>query len=337
MGLFKPNIEKLKKANNIAGLTQCLNHKSADVRYGAFSALASRNDLNNDLRSRLKSMLDDPSPKVRTIATMKFTKRGDKTTIDNLMEIINKGTQSEKIELLRIIAGRGKTVDQAIMQAIGLAMVDKKELVKIEAIETAGATGNSHFIPNLLNCLHDNLHTVRIQAAKALYKIEGAESVGHLIGLLVDRNPEVQKTAYAYLSSIDSERARNALHDLKFQRLVNGMNDTESVRRETALKIGEQKIREGLPLLYTALDDEYKEVRIAALNAIAAFRDPSSVDFVAKMLEDKYHDARLEAVKTLGRIFSKNSLKTLEGALKTGDRNVREEAQKAIYKLRSRV
>ncbi len=337
MGLFKPNIEKLKNANNITGLTQCLSHKSADVRYSAFSALASQTGLSDDLVARLKSMLNDPSPKVRTIATLKFAEMGDKMTVDSLKDIINKGSQWEKIELLRIITGRGKSTDEAIIQVIGLALTDKKELIKLEAIKAASSTGNIHFVPNLIQCLHDSRHGVRIQTAKALYEIAGAESVDHLIGLLVDRNPEVQQIAHSYLSSIDSERARNALHDLKFQQLVRGMNDIESVRKETAEKIGTQKIREGLPLLYTALQDEYKEVRIAVLKAIAVFKDPSSVDFVVKLLEDKYHDARLEAVRTLEQIITKDSLEALEYALKKGDRNVREEAQKAIYKLRPRL
>jgi HEAT repeat protein len=209
--------------------------------------------------------------------------------------------------------------------------------VKLEAIHTAGITGNSYFVPKLVSCLQDNMHEVRIQAAKSLYKIGGADSIDHLIGLLVDRNPDVQKMARAYLSSIDSERARNAIHDLKFAQLVNGMNDIESVRKETAVKIGTKKIKEGLPLLHTALQDEFKEVRIEALKSIAVFRNPSSIDFVAKLLEDKYHDARLEAVRTLGRITSKESLRILESVLEKGDKLIREEAQKIIYKLKPRV
>jgi HEAT repeat protein len=337
MRIFKPNIEKLKYANDISGLTRCLDDRSADVRYGAFSVLATKPGLTNDTASKLKSMLNDQSPKVRTIATLKFAKKADKSMSGNLREIINKGSQREKIELLRIIAGRGRTTDETIIQIIGLALLDKKELVKLEAIQTAGATENSHFVLNLLEYLHDRLHNVRIEAAMALYKIRGADSLDYLIGLLVDRDPDVRKTAYSYLSSIDSDHARNALHDINFQQLVKGMNDIESMRKATAAKIGAQKIREGLPLLYTALEDEYKEIRVEALRAIAFFRDPASVDFVAPLLQDKYHDARLEAVRTLGHIISKDSLTALESALEKGDRNVREEAQRAIYKLRPRL
>jgi HEAT repeat protein len=334
MRIFKPNIDKLKKADDITGLERCLNHKSSDVRYAAFSALANRKNLNNDMVVKLKNMTNDPSQKVRTIATLKFADKGDKTITENLNEIINSGNQQEKIELLRIIASRGRSEDETIAQVIALALVDKKELVKLEAIQTAGIIGGSHFIPSLLKCLRDNLHSVRIEAANALYKIGGADSVDYLIGLMVDRNPDARKMAYSYLSSIDSERARKALHDHNFQQLVNGMNDIESVRKETAAKIGIKKIKEGLPLLHTALQDEYKEIRIEALRAIAAFRDPASVSFVAKLLEDKYHDARLEAVRTLGSIISNASLEALENALEKGDRNVREEARKVVYRFR---
>jgi HEAT repeat protein len=334
MSIFKPNIDKLKKAGDTSGLARCLSHRNADVRYAAFSALASRKDLNDDIVAKLKSMTGDLSQKVRTITTLKFAGKGDKTVTENLTEIINTGSQNEKIELLRVIASRGKSVDEAIVRVIALAIVDKKELVKLEAIQTAGIIGSSHFVPNLLKCLHDNLHSIRIEAAKALFKIGGPDSIDHLIGLLVDRNPDARTTAYSYLSSIESERARKALHDHNFQQLVNGMNNIESKRKETTEKIGAKKIREGLPLLYTALQDEYKEVRVEALKAIAVFRDPASIPFVAKLLEDKYSDARLEAVKTISGIISDSSLELLENAMVKGDRNVREEARKAVYRLR---
>ncbi len=337
MSIFKPNIDKLKKAGDLAGLVRCLNHRSSDVRYAAFSALASRKEPDDDVNARLKGMINDPSQKVRTIATLKFAEKGDKAVTENLTEIINTGSQQEKIELLRIIAGRGKSVDEAIVQVIALAIVDKKDLVKLEAIDTAGIIGSSHFVPNLIKCLHNKLHWVRIEAAKALYKIGGAESIDYMIGLLVDRNPVARTTAYSYLASIDSERARKALHDHNFQQLVHGMNNIESIRKETAIKIGAKKMKEGLPLLYTALQDEYKEVRIEALRSIAVFREPASIPFVAKLLEDKYSDARLEAVKALGGIISNASLELLEDAMIKGDRNVREEARKLVYRLRGLV
>jgi HEAT repeat protein len=338
MGLFRPNIEKLKNTGNIFRLKECLNHKNADVRFGAFSALAERTDLDDELVTKLKSMLKDPSRKVRTIATLKFADSSDVTTEENMKEIISGGSQREKIDLLHIIAGRYKNSDENanIIQIVALAMIDKDKLVKLKAIQVAGESRSSHFVRNLADCLNDKLKLVRINALESLYKIGSADSISCLVGLLVDRDSEVQKTAQFYLSLVDSERSRIALHDYKFQQLVRGLNNIESVRRDTALKIGVEEIREGLPLLYTVLKDEYQEVRIAALKAIAKFKDPSSVNFVAKLLKDKYQNTRLEAVRTLGQIISKESLTALESVLQKEDWNVREEAKKAYYKLKSR-
>ncbi|MFH0974542.1 MAG: HEAT repeat domain-containing protein [Spirochaetota bacterium] len=337
MSIFKPNIEKLKKKNDIAGLTKSLNHRSADVRYAAFSALAGISDLNDDVTAMLKNMLNDKSQKVRIIATLKFAVSSAETNANNLLEIINNGSQQEKIDLMRIIAGRNGNADEGIIQAIALAMIDKNELVKLEAIETAGATGNPHFVPNLKECMRDKLHWVRIQSVKALYRIEGVGSVNYLIGLLADRDPEAQRMARSYLATLDSDYARKVLHDSSFQLLIKGMNDIEAVRRDTADKIGREKIKEGLPLLYTALHDEYKEVRNAAIKAIGVFKDPSSIDYIARMLDDKYQDTRIEAVKAISQIISKDSLKPLEYALKKGDHNVRDVAQKAIYSLKANI
>jgi HEAT repeat protein len=338
MGLFKPNVEKLKNVNDITGLKKCLTHRNSDVRYAAFNALADRTDQDNDTAAKLKSMLNDPSRKVRTAATFKYMDLTDKKTTENCREILNDGTQREKMDLLVIIAPGNKNPDinTGTAQIIALAMIDKNELVKIKAIQLAGETGSSRFVPNLLECLNDRLKFVRINAAEALYKIQGAGSIGYLVGLLVDPDSGVQETARSFISLMNSKDSRIALNDFKFQQLIRGLNDIESVRRETALKIGREEIKEGLPLLYTALKDDYMEVRIAALKAISAFKDPSSVNYVVRLLGDKYQNTRIEAARTLGQIISGDSLAALEIAMKKGDFNVRQEAQKSYNKLRSR-
>ena len=337
MGIFKPNIEKMKNENDFSALLESLNHKSADVRYDAFITLAGATGLTADIVARLKKMVQDADPTVRTAATLKFADLTDNSIAQNLKDIINRGNQKEKIDLLRLIADRGAIDNDTIIQVVNLAMLDKKELVKIEAIKTAGATKNRLLIPRLVECLHDAHHDVRINAAKSLFDIGGNESVDHLIALLVDRDPGVQKLARSYLASIPSEQARAALQDLGFSSLIQGMNGKEPDRKKTAMKIGAQKIREGLPLLHKACQDTFKDVRIEALRAITVFRDPSSVDFVAKLLEDKFHDVRFEAVKTLEKIASEKSLKALERALEDADRQVREEAKKAIDIIKSRL
>ncbi len=330
MGLFGPNIEKLEKQNDLPELLKCLDHKKADVRYSAFVALAGKTGLGGEAAGRLRRMMDDPDPWVKTIATLKFAERGDKNMSRYLMEIITGGPRSAKIDLLKIIAGRGATNDPDIMQVVMNALADKNELVRHWGLTAAGATRNRRLMPYCADLLHEKHHHMRTNAAQALFDIGGEESVDYLIGLLADREAEVVAAARSWLSTMNVERAHRALNDVQFIRLVKGMNDREPVRRETARKIGDEQIREGLALLHRACRDKYKGVRIQALKSIAAFRDPSSIEFAAKLLEDKFHDVRLEAVRTLGQIIDVRSREAIKKALEDRDKEVREEARRAI-------
>jgi HEAT repeat protein len=330
MRLFPPSIDRLKKKGDVPGLLRYLAHKRASVRYRAFIALASDLLLSGDAVERMKSMLHDPDERVRTAATLKFAALGAPLLAENLKELISDGSKKEKIQLLKIIEGRGPDVDGAIMEAIVLALIDYKGIVRLQALKTAGATRSGHLVPNIAESLLDRHPDMRVQAAQALCCIGDEVCVDYLIGLLADPNVTVQGAARSCLSTIDSDLARRALNDAQYIRLIRGMSGREPDRRDTAKLIGDEGAREGLPLLHRACRDRYKEVRIAALRSIAHFAEPSSVDHAAKLLEDKFYDVRLEAVRALEQIGGAASLKALQRMVGDRSKPVREEAQKAL-------
>jgi HEAT repeat protein len=335
MAILTPFTGKTEKEKNIAELVKHLEHKNAGERYSAFVALARKDDLGNDINNKLKKMVNDPDPWVKTIASLYFAKKGDLSSISaNLMEIMNKGSQSEKIELLQIIAGRGSTSDETVMQVIVAAMFDKKETIKIQGINAAAATKSEHLIPYLGQFLHEKHQKVRLHAAYALHCIGGEESVDYLIGFLIDKNREVQAAARSYLEAVKFEHAKKALHDADFMLLARAMNETEPVREKTAQKIGHERIREGLPLLHLACKDNFKRVRLEALRSIALFKNPTSVDVVEKLLDDKYYDVRIEAIHTLEKIGGKRALRAIKKALDDKHKEVRDTAQETILKMK---
>ena len=122
--------------------------------------------------------------------------------------------------------------------------------------------------------------------------------VDYLIGLLADQNSDVVFAARRYLSKISYKTAQNAVTDVTFLTLVNGMNDREPVRKQTVQKIGDESIREGLSLLHMGCRDKFREVRIEALKSISVFKSASSVEYVEKLLNDRSWKVRLEAVHT---------------------------------------
>ena len=332
-----PNIKLMKKEGDISGLVECLDNSSDNVRYRAFSALASGPRLDYRTTVRLKKMLHDPDPKVRTVAALKFSDLRSRITGDYLKEIISRGSQIEKIELLRIISGCSRLSDEAVMEVIVLALADHRDLVRLEAAKTAGTTQNPHLVPPLAERLSDEDPYVRIQAAKSLSKIAGRETVAHLVGLLEDPNGVVREEVYRILSSVDSDVARRAVHDYLLRKMAQGMEGTAPARARTAVDIRTRRLRECLPLLHAACSDRFKGVRIEALKGIAVFGDPSSVEFVVVMLKDKFFDVRIEAVRTLGNIKSESSLQAIEAACEDKNIDVREEALVIVAQLRAAV
>lgn len=335
MAILTPNIAKPEKEKDIAELVKHLDHKNAGERYSAFVALARKDDLANDINNKLKKMVNDPDPWVKTIASLHFAKKGNLSAISaNLMEIVKKGSQSDKVELLQIIAGRGATSDDTVLQVLVAAMFDKKETIKIQAINAVAATKSTHMAPYLGQFLHEKHHKVRLHAAYALHSIGGEESTDYLIGFLIDKNKEVQAAARSYLETVSFEHAKKALHDADFMLLARAMNETEPIREKTAQKIGHERIREGLSLLHLACRDKFKRVRIEALKSIALFKNAASVDVVEKLLDDKYYDVRIEAIHTLEKIGGKRAVKAIKHALDDNHKEVRDTAQDTLLKMK---
>lgn len=333
MGLFKPDIQKLLQEKNFEKLLAYLDHKNPGVRYSAFAALSERADEDAAIAERLRKMMTDRDPWVRTVAKLKFAGPGDPSVSGSMAEIMKDGSQDDKLELLRVVSGLGLSSDGAVLQVILKGLTDKKETVRMQAIRAAGKVKSAHLVQNLGNLLHEKHHKIRLRTAESLFNIGGEEATDYLIGLLGDKDPEVQAAAKAYLADSSFEYARRAIHDAGFMQLVRGMHDREPVRKMTAQKIGNERLREGLALLHKACRDKYREVRIEALKSMAVFRHPGSVDAAARLMEDKYHDVRLEAISTLERIGGPAAAGAVEKGLIDSSGEVRRAAENALEKM----
>ena len=166
MGLFKPNVERLAENNEIASLVKLLTYKKPDIRLQAFLALGRSRD--EQVLAEMRKLLSDPDPKVRAIATLKFGELGEPGIIENLRIIVISGSQRDKIEALRILAGRGPTDDLEISKILYLALNDKKTLIRIEAIKTMGAIRDRHSIKHLVDSLEDRAAVALALAVAAL-------------------------------------------------------------------------------------------------------------------------------------------------------------------------
>jgi HEAT repeat protein len=335
MGLFRPNIEKLIDNDDVDGLLKQIKNRRADIRLGSFLALSRKQD--PKIIEQLKTLLKDPDPRVRAVATLKFGDFSQEGIIENLRTIIISGSQREKIEALRLIASKGETDDPDISKILFLALNDGKMMIQLEAMKTMGAIKDKYSVKHLIEKLDERKYQTRLEAVKALGQIRDLSSTDPLIGSLIDNNIEVRRAAQEALRKIGTDKALNAINDAPFMLLVKRMTEGEAIRRDTVRQIGYLKMREALPLLQKACIDEFKNIRLESVHSIGILREPGAVHTVVKLLDDPFYDVRIEAVRALEKIFSKESLAGLEKAMKDSNKNVRLEAQQAFYSLKNRI
>jgi HEAT repeat protein len=338
MSIFKPNLDKLEQTGDLDKIIQYLYHNKADVRLNAFSILLKKgHKLDAAVMDRCKVLIDDPDFNVRIVAILKFAEMGEEGIYDKLESVLLNGSQSNKIDALRILAHRGKGESEVLSKMLVLALNDKKELVQIEAIRTMGALKDKLSVLHIAQKVHDSKSTLRLECVRALGKIASDDAVDSLIGALLDDNTNVRLAAREALYTMDSEKARKALKDEPLMLLVKLMNESVAKRLEIVQYVGKHKRSDALPLLHTACNDEYKNIRLEAVKSLGQLRNHSSFNFIIKMLDDPYFDVRQEAVRTLEKFPDQIALKAIEKAFNDKNKHVRDEAKKCHYSLQQRI
>jgi len=332
MGLFTPDIYKLKKQNRIAALSRLLDHKNKEVRYGAFTALATKTDLSEELTDKLKTMMhSDPDPWIRTMVTLQFARLGDPSVSGNLLQIIEEGSLKSRLELLKYITDNGPTEDVTIIQIIIIALSDSNILVRLQAITAANATKNKELIPYLGEMLKEQQYKVRLFAAKALYNIGKFESTDYLITLLKDKNLQVLSAVRTYLSAINADRSYKILSNTPF---IDTEEDNEQVYGKTIQGIGQESMDKALTILDEACRDRFRGIRVEALKSLTIFRHPAAVEMAEKLLYDRFPEVRIEALHTLEKIGGRRALKAIEKKGRDKKRVVRDVLEKVLARMR---
>ncbi|OHD62760.1 MAG: hypothetical protein A2176_14770 [Spirochaetes bacterium RBG_13_51_14] len=336
MSIFSPNIDKLISENNIPGLIKYTTNRNPEIRLKAFTALFNTENKNVEILSALRKMRKDRDVRVRNNAILMLAEAGDEDIMEDLRSIMIEGSQNEKIDVLRIIADRGR-MDSDASSTIVLALKDKKGMVQLEAIRTMGALRDPTSIVHLEDKLHDTRHQLRLEAVRALGKIQTDEAIDLLIGSLTDNRLEIRRAAREIIENIGTEKATKALNDAPLMMMVKRMNEGVTSKVDALEYIGKHKFKAALPLVHKATSDEFKNVRFEAVKALNLMRDKSSINTLARMTNDPYFDIRLEAVKALEHIVDRASLKPLEIAREDLNKHVREEAKKAYYTLQMKL
>lgn len=334
---IKPNIEKIKNDRQIDKLVQLIKHRKSQIREAALIALFELEVTDKDIIQKMRIALTDKDTKVRNRAALIFARMSDPDVIENLNDIISRGSVNEQIEVLRLLPHYYSKENEKITQILALALKDKKPSVQIESIKSIGEMEIETMAFYLLDFANHSVAKFRLETVIALGRIKSSMGIDVLIGALTDSSPDVRKIAEESLKKIGTEKALSSLKDAPFMLMVKNMNESVSKRLTTVINIGKQKKDFGLPLLHKACYDDFKNIRIEAIKSIAVLKDNSSLSTLIELLADKYYDVRIEAIRALTRFNSTTALSALKNSRNDPNTNVKLEAKKAYALLSSRM
>ena len=197
-------------ASEIAHWTAQLRSSDEEERRQAVLMLAATGE--RTAASAILPALNDPSPRVRSLAINSLASFGDKSFVP----LIAARLAQDKTAFVRKVAayGLGRLQSSEATPALVAALKDKDIEVRGAAAVSLGEYQDATAIPALISALSDKQEFVRAQAARALGANgrASAQTVPILVKLLTsDKDPEVKRQAATALGLIGERSALPAL------------------------------------------------------------------------------------------------------------------------------
>lgn len=180
MGLFGPNIDKLKENRDINGLIKILESKKPDVRKEAAEALSRVGSA--EALPGLIVALRDPDARVRFYAVVGLAKIKQPAAEDVLKSAVSDSDWEVRKEALTALIKSSANLD-ALALAIKFNSAELREL----AVVRLGELENPEAIEILVPALKDEEELVRLRANNALKKkLNQPNLPAHLVSRIKD-------------------------------------------------------------------------------------------------------------------------------------------------------
>ena len=211
MGLFKPNIEKLKAKGDIQALCKALNFNSDDtIRCAAAKALGEIKDVK--AVESLIAAFKDRDGDVRREAAWALGEIKDVKAVESLIIALK---DRDKIVRRGAAGALGGIKDIKVVESLITTLKDNDELVRHEAAWALGEIKDVKAVGPLIVALKDSDENVdvRIAAAEVHGKIKGVKAVKSLIVALKDsdENVDVRIAAAEALKNIGDDDSIKAV------------------------------------------------------------------------------------------------------------------------------
>jgi len=275
----------------------------------------------------IKDLVSD-DPAVRSEAAIGLGQARSKEAVDALIASLNDPEETVRVNVIRALGDIGdtKAIDP-IVPFVG----DRQSAVRMAACQALGALRDARGVPALEKALYDQDESIRIVAARALGDLPGPESLEVLMRVaLQDASERIRSHV---VKVVGARRTREAVPKLESALRA----ESDLVRANAAMALGEIGDRSSLPVLFRSLDDPFYKVRCLAAHAIAKIApgDMEAQAAVAKRLgaEDNAM-AIVDLAWSLGSLGDRSGMETLRTLLFKGEpEDVRAEAAIALGDL----
>ena len=197
----------------------------------------------------------------------------------------------------------GLAIPAALPVLIPLLQDPNRE-VRDAAAFAAAKLGARQSLPILLEILRDGPRDARRQAAASLRLVGDAEAVPALMDALSDRSRSVQEEAAATLGHLGDPRAVSSL--MNALTVTNIMaEERRSLREALFTALGALGDRQAVPAIIRGLDDYDKNVRAAAISALARLGGYEAEDALIGLVDrDMYDDRAGSAVRQVAHALA---------------------------------
>ena len=292
MDLFKPNVEKMEKKNDVNGLIKALKHKDKNVRMGAAKALGKIGDA-RAVEPLIEALKDQDSFVRRTVAEA-LGDMHDARVIEPLIEALkdmnDKDVQNEAERAL------GKIGEPAVEPLIQ-ALTRDPWWLRWKAAEVLRKIGDKRATEPLIQALKDKDRNVQLTAAKALGKIGDARAVEPLIQSLENLDLEGMQIAGKALVRIGGPTVKPLIRVLQHTRSM-----VRTIVAEALDELGWKPRDHTEKAYYLIAKGKWKELTELGKPA---------VEPLIQTLKDKDWDVRRAAAQALGKIADTRAVEPL--------------------------
>lgn len=274
----------------------------------------------------LLPLLEESNSEVREAAVEALSLHSLEKLSLTFSHYLNSHNQTLRRSVTQVLANLGEKGGEEVFNLLLLALKDKDEIVRKEAIVGLGCF-KEKAVDALILALSDEKKSVKESAIKALGETKSSRAVKSLISLLDSEEEWQRYFAARALGKIGDKSAskhlRRLLADPEINVIIAALEALSRLRDTTALEE-----------VLSMLNHPDEALRKAAVSFLGEISVPGTLKYLVKMTGDNHWGVRAEVAASLRRLGDKRALGVLIDLLEDKSTIVKEAALTALLNLK---